>query len=645
MFNRLWKKMKKTVIQISESRLLVLILVFCFLYAVLINKLFNLQIVKGEYYMNNYKLQIRKERDLQGIRGCIYDRNGKPLAYNELAYSVTFEDDLSGSEERNATLNKIMDQVIQIVESHGDSVIHSFGVVLDPAGNYQYSQTNETLKLRFIADVYGKRTIEELSKEQRNASAEELIHYLCTDEMYGYDLDEKKLDREYILKMINLRYAINLNGYQKYIPTVLASDVSDETRAAIMENLDKMEGVGVEEELLRRYTDSQYFASLIGYTGKISQEEYDALDEEQKERYSLSDIVGKSGIEQVMDNVLQGDRGQKVFYVDSVGKVTEEVSYVEPGAGNDIYLTIDSDLQRKTYKIIEEKLAGIVLSKLSTIMNYDPSLESDTVKIVIPADDAYFAFIANEIIDEQHFGKEDAGAAEKEVYAIYETRKDTVMSEILAELNGTTPYQSLSAEMKGYMDYMEEILQSGILLSDAIDASDPTYQAWAKEETISMNQYLNYAISKNWIDTSRLNEYITSEYSDAAEVYQAILRYLQDYLSSDMNFDKLLYKYLIKSGSITGAQICAIVYEQGVLPLDEGTYAGLRTGGVDSFGWLHTQVQTLAITPGQLALEPCTGSAVVSDPNTGDVLALASILGMTITGLPTPWIPIIITSL
>ena len=627
MFKRIWKRAKKAVIQISESRLLVLILVFCFLYAILINKLFNLQIVKGEYYLDNYKLQIRKERDLQGTRGSIYDRNGNLLAYNEPAYSVTFEDDLSPSEDRNQTLNHILDQVIQIVESHGDSVIHSFGIVLDSAGNYQFTQTNETLRLRFVADVYGLRTIEELTAEQERATAEDLIHYLCTDEVYGYELDDQKLDREYILKMVNLRYAINLNSFQKYIPTVLASDVSEKTRAAVMENLDKLEGVDVEVESLRRYTDSQYFASLIGYTGKISQEEYDALDDEVKERYSLSDIVGKSGIEQVMDNVLQGDRGEMIFYVDSVGKVTEQVSYVEPGAGNDIYLTIDKKLQEQTYKILEEKIAGIVLSKLRNVMNYDPSAVEDTLDIIIPADDAYYAFIANEIINEQHFGREDAGPTEKEVYAVYEARKNTVLSEILRELNGTTPYQSLSVEMKGYMDYMEGLLQSGLLLTDAIDPADPTQQAWSREETISMNQYLNYAISKNWIDTSRLGDYITSDYSDAAEVYQAILKYLQDYLSSDMNFDKLLYKYLIKSGSITGAQVCAIVYEQGVLPMDEGTYNGLRDGSVDSFGWLYTQVQTLKVTPGQLALEPCTGSVVVSDPNTGQVLACVSYPG------------------
>ena len=129
-----------------------------------------------------------------------------------------------------------------------------------------------------------------------------------------------------------------------------------------------------------------------------------------KENYSLSDIVGKSGLEQTMDAVLQGDKGETIFYVDSVGKVTETVSYKEQGAGNDVYLTIDKDLQEQTYQILEEKIAGIVLSKLRNVMNYDPSQTSDASEIIIPADDAYHAFIANEIIDEAHFGAEDAGA-------------------------------------------------------------------------------------------------------------------------------------------------------------------------------------------------------------------------------------------
>ena len=103
--------------------------------------------------------------------------------------------------------------------------------------------------------------------------------------------------------------------------------------------------------------------------------------------------------------------------------------------------------------------------------------------------------------------------------------------------------------------------------------------------------------------------------------------YLQEYLNSDSDFDKLLYEYLIKSGSITGGQICAIVYEQGVLPMEEDKYNGLLDGSVDAFGWLYNKIDTLQITPGQLALEPCSGGIVVTDPNTGDVLACVSYPG------------------
>ncbi len=110
--------------------------------------------------------------------------------------------------------------------------------------------------------------------------------------------------------MVNMRYAISLNSYQKYIPSTLAYDVSDETVSAIMENLDQLDGVNIAEDSLRRYTDSQYFDSIIGYTGKISQEEYDALDKDVKKNYSLTDIVGKAGLEQTLEQQLQGVKGR-----------------------------------------------------------------------------------------------------------------------------------------------------------------------------------------------------------------------------------------------------------------------------------------------------------------------------------------------
>jgi len=635
LFRDILDRIRDGAVQLFKSRLFVLIFAFSLMSVILMGRLFYLQIVNGQDYLDNYELTIRKTREIPGTRGNIYDRNGNLLAYNELAYSVTIEDNITANSvaEKNEILNGILDSVLTIVESHGDSVISDFGIVLDSAGNYQFSQTDETLRLRFVADVYGLATIDELKESQKEQSAEEIIHYMCTDEVYGYGLDDETLDKTYILKMVNMRYAINLNSFQKYITTTLAFDVSEETVAAIMENKDSLTGVDVEEDSLRRYTDSKYFASIIGYTGKISQEEYDALDADDKKKYSLSDIVGKSGMEQTMDEVLQGTKGETTFYVDSLGKVTEVVSSTDPGAGNDVYLTIDKDLQEKTYQLLEEKLAGIILSKLHDTLDYDPTTANDASEIIIPVGDAYNAFIANEIIDERHFGAEDAKTTEKAVYAVFEARKSSAIPEIINYMqdSGGQPYNELSSEMQAYMDFISiDVLlnDTGILVNDAIDTSDETYQAWTKEENINIYQYLNYAISQNWIDTSALSEYISEEkYSDSAEIYQGILKYLQEYLSSDINFDKLLYKYLIKSGSISGAQICAIVYEQGVLAMDEAQYNGLLDGSVNSYSWLYGKIENLEITPGELALEPCTASAVVSDPNTGEVLACVSYPG------------------
>lgn len=629
MFREIIDRIKEAIDYILGSRLVVLIVVFCLSSSVLIGRLFYLQIVKGEDYLENYELQIRKTKEVAATRGNIYDRNGNLLAYNKLAYSVTIEDTLSTNiteSDRNKLFNDILDRVLTIVEKNGDSVIDSFGIILDSSGNYQFAETNETLRLRFVADVFGESYTDDLTEEQRTQSAAEIMHFLCSER---YGLDDENNDPAYILKMVNMRYAMGLNSYQQYLSTTLASDVSDETAAAIMENQESLTGVDIAEDSLRVYPDGEYFASVIGYTGQISQEEYDALDSDEKKRYSLSDIVGKSGIEQAFDSVLQGEKGERTFYVDNLGKVTDVVSSTDPEAGNDVYLTIDKNLQISAYRLLEEKLAGIILSKLSNVLDYDPSTAEDTKYIIIPVGDAYNAFIANEIIDMDHFSSEDAGTAEKAVYEIFHDKRESTLDELMAQLRdpNAPAYRELSDEMQAYMDYIcDTVLKeaAGLLLSDEIDSTDATQTAWAVDETISLYTYLNYAISQNWIDTSKLDG---GTYSSSEEIYQGVLNYLEEYLSEDSNFDKLLYEYLIKSGSVTGAQICAITYEQGVLPMDETAYYGLLNGTTDPYSWLYNKIETLEITPGDLALEPCSGGVVVTDPNSGDVLACVSYPG------------------
>lgn len=631
----MFDRIKDAIYRILKSRLSVVVIAFCVLFAILVQRLFYLQIVKGQSYQEDYKLQIQKTKEIQGTRGNIYDRNGKLLAYNELAYSVTIEDNGSyDGEEKNEILNETINQVIDIVESHGDSIINDFGIVINANDEYEFVAAEGTSRLRFLADVYGYATIDKLSEKQRNNSAQDVIDYLCEDKNYGYGINQDDMEKQRVLKMVNIRYAMWLNSYQKFIATTMASDVSDETVADIMEHLDSLPGVDVSEESLRNYPDSKYFASILGYTGKISQEEYDALSKEEQKKYSLTDIVGKSGLEQTLDSYLQGTKGEIKLYVDSVGRVTDTTSVTESKAGNDVFLSIDKDLQIAAYNIIEEKLAGLLLSKIQNVMNYDPSVVSDAKEIIIPISDVYNAFFANEILDIDHLSAEDAKETEKEVYAHLSSRMESVIEEVTAELQNPSAgaYKDLSRELQAYLDYItSDVLTSatGILVSDAIDMSDSTYQSWSEDESISLYTYLNYAISKNWIDTSKVQNYTTSEgkYSDSNEIYQGLITFLQNYLITDRGFEKLVYEYLIKSGTISGNQVCMILYEQEILAPDTEQYEGLKAGTVDAYNFIRGKIQTLEITPGQLALEPCSGSLVATDPNTGKIITCVSYPG------------------
>ena len=144
-----------------KSRIIILVIVFVILALILIQRLFSLQIINGETYLNDFAMSIRKERVLNSTRGEIYDCNGKLLAYNELAYTVTFEDNgyYETTHQRNLTLNSILYRTIKIIESHGDSIVDDFKIDLTDEGTYEYNCTGFTLS-RFKADIFGKMYID-----------------------------------------------------------------------------------------------------------------------------------------------------------------------------------------------------------------------------------------------------------------------------------------------------------------------------------------------------------------------------------------------------------------------------------------------------------------------------------------------------
>ena len=161
------------------SRLLVLMIVIMGMGGYLISRIFQLQIVDGEEYYNNFQLKITKERTLPATRGNILDRNGELLAYNELAYAVTIEDVYESGRKKNANLNDTIRRLIAMIEQNGDHVISNFNIEINRNGEYVYNVEGTRL-LRFLADVYGYASIDRLEEKQRTATAQEVVDYLCS---------------------------------------------------------------------------------------------------------------------------------------------------------------------------------------------------------------------------------------------------------------------------------------------------------------------------------------------------------------------------------------------------------------------------------------------------------------------------------
>lgn len=635
MFEDLREILKEFVHKVAGSRLFFLAVVFTCMFGVLAVHLFNLQIIRGEEMQNNY-IQLTEETIYTpGTRGNIYDRNGKVLAYNELAYSVTVQD--TGAYSTDQDMNSMLLRLVQILDKHGVDVEGKFEVGMDENGELFYTSYSETSRLGFLRDIYGLRYIDDLKEEwdddlgkyASEVTARELFEKKKND--YGLDTlkdengDPLALDDQTALDIVNIRYTMSLTSFQKYLSTTVATYVDDETVAEVMENTADLQGVNIEESSVRVYNDSIYFAPIIGYTGKMQTERLEELQKSNPD-YDINDTVGLIGIESSMELELQGTKGYRVVSVDNRGRVQEELESVDAVAGNDVYLTVDSDLQKGIYHLIEQQLAGILVSKL--VPEDNPNTENtEASSLKIPIKDAYYQLINNNVLSLSEFQAEDASATERQIQNTFESSRDRIMAQLRSELmsENATLMKDLPQDMANYMVYIYNYLSSsevGIIDEKKIDTSSQAYLDWRADE-ISLRDYLYAGIADSWVDTTKLNA--DSKYSSADDIYNQLVDYCLEQLMNDTSFTKLIYRFLINDNVITGKQLCLALYDQGVLPDEPDQIAALQANGeAYAYTFLVDKISKIQITPAQLALDPCSGACVVTDVNTGEVRALVT---------------------
>ncbi len=603
------------------------------MFLMVIVRLFNLQIVNGEYYEQNYVQKSVKTVTIPAARGNIYDVDGNILAYNELVKNITIAD-VDAYKQNNKDINrrnKMLLSLAKILEKYNCNILSRYFIEIDEKGNFEFTTTSERQHRTFIANIYGRR-VEDLD-EGRNfqfrsdISAKEAFDYSKHRYAMDYITDDNGnpiiISDKTMLDMIGIHYTMRLTSYQKYQPTTISENVSSRCASEILENLGELQGVNVEETSARRYNYAIYFAHIVGYVGQTSEAHIERL-KERNDQYDLNDKVGLLGIEKSMEQYLCGTKGYKKIVVDSGGKILETLEEQESKAGADVYITIKVNDQIANYNLLEQRLAGILGSK---IVNRDVSnVRLSSSKMEISAHDAYYHLIDNHVLDKDHFASDDAQYAEKEIFRLFLEAKERAKQIIYTNLMDSNAdiQMNLSNTAQNFMAYVYTYLHThnNILMSDAIDRDVSEYIRW-KEDTISLRDFLFKAIEETWIDTTKI--YASERYGDRDTIYNSLVTYIMSILDNNEEFDKLVYKFAIKEKYITNRLLIMALFEQGFLPWNDVEYDKISKATDDyMYTYFIRLVRDMVLKPSDLALDPYAGSIVVTDVNSGKLNALVT---------------------
>lgn len=609
-----------------RSRLFPVTVLMVLLSAALTFKLYDLQIINGDTYSQTIETRSEKTISIRSIRGNIYDRNGTLLAYNKLSYNVTIENvaDISSVAKShdmttNELLNKICYDTLSILHENGDELSVSIPIELKD-GKYEYTASGTSLKM-FLRNVYSVNSYDDLTPAEKNTSAENMIRYMRygDDTSKGFGVDERYSDEE-ALELLAIRYALFLNRFQQYVSVVISDDVSEKSRNDILEHSDELLGIGIDTDYKRVYNDSIYFSHILGYVGQASQDEINSLNEDiGKEAYKSGAVIGKSGIEQSYESYLHGEDGEEHVYVDNLGKIIESIDKTDSTIGNDVYLTLDAGLQKYCYDILEQEIAAIIVSRMINLR-----VANNTDIEVIPVNYVYFALFNNGLISLDNMAEIDATDHEKSIYSSYQERKQTALSNLSDQL-GDYPQLigSLSAEYLNYSEYICEMLSKNKAFNSSMVPLDDPMRVKFGEGQITLRDYLEYLIDIEAIDISVITD--KDEYYDSDETYNVMTEYILEELKDDSEFDLCVVRSMIDDGTITSDDCISLLYEQGFL-MTEGDQdlKNYRAGAIDSFEYMTRKIKNLEITPAMLAIEPYSGSIVVTDCQTGEIRALVS---------------------
>lgn len=311
----------------SKFRLRLLVLILIVVMCVIFWRLFDMQVINSEEYVEQSKKRISATMTQKAPRGEIMDRNGEILVSNREGYSVVLQKTMCSNDE----LNEKMLKIVKVFEKYSNPYRD-----LLPISYYPYEYTFADENADGSTEDEKEKWFSGKNRIKSSMSAEEVMNYYC-DKFYAvsdkYSEEEKR-------KIVGIRYDASISGFSISQPFKIAEDAGLDIITELKERQNEFDGIIVNEEYYRNYEQKDIAAHILGGIGKMTAEEYETFS---KKGYSYNDLVGKRGVEKLFEDFLKGKDGKKTIEFDDS---SDDEANEEAVPGNYVQLTIDSNLQR-----------------------------------------------------------------------------------------------------------------------------------------------------------------------------------------------------------------------------------------------------------------------------------------------------------
>lgn len=371
-----WNKKNKRIMLIGA--VVGVLAIVCFI------KLFELQIVNGEEYRIQADNRSVRTYITKAPRGEIYDRNGVPIVENRAGYSIQ----INKLDMDNEELNKNIRDLVKIIHDNDREYSSTFPIVYNDDENApEYSLSiflgsaddNSHIKRNQLdneessgneyeseaededenEDKENERLLgEKISEwEQDNSLGEydtlrAIVGHFCDKyDVSGEFTDEEKLD------VIAVRYEMEERKFKENNPFIMATDVGEVVVQKIKETYTPSGFADIISDTIRTYAKGTMAAHILGRTGIIYAEEYETL---KNQGYGMNDIIGKDGLEAVLEPYLKGTDGYRNVRLTTDGRYGDVVSVQNPKPGNYAELSIDANLQAATEEALKKRILEAV---------------------------------------------------------------------------------------------------------------------------------------------------------------------------------------------------------------------------------------------------------------------------------------------